>query len=99
MCPYSDIATKISLGKTKCQYMILYGLAPYYKNELIKRIDDIYYSLSFDEALTSVIQKCQMDLHIKYWDSTERTVTLIHNTLRDQMLIICLIVYMWVQQS
>ena len=58
ICPYSDIATKISLGKTKCQYMILYGLSLYYKNELIKIIDDIYYSLSFDEVVTSVIQKC-----------------------------------------
>ena len=75
MCPDSDIATKISLGKTKCQYMILYGLAPYYKNELIKSISDsIYYSVSFDEALNSVIQKCQMDINISYWDSTEHKV-------------------------
>ena len=28
MCSDSDIATKISLGKTKSRYMILYGLAP-----------------------------------------------------------------------
>ena len=39
MCPDSDIATKISIGKTKCRY-ILFGLAPYYKNELLKRIND-----------------------------------------------------------
>ena len=32
----------------------------YYKNELIKRINDsIYYSVSFGEAVNSVIQKCQ----------------------------------------
>ena len=55
--------------------MILYGLGPYYKNELIKRINDsIYYSVSFDEALNSVIQKCQMDVNIRYWDSTERKI-------------------------
>ena len=60
MCPDSDIATKISLGKTKCWYMIRYGLPSYYKNELIKRINDsIYYSVSFGEAVNSVIQKCQ----------------------------------------
>ena len=71
MCPECDIATKISLGKTKCRYMILCGLSSYYKNELIKRINDsIYYSLSFDEALNSVIQKYQMDVNIRYWDST-----------------------------
>ena len=55
--------------------MILYGLGPYYKNELIKRINDsIYYSVSFDEALNSVIQKCQMDVNIRYWDSTKRKI-------------------------
>ena len=74
ICPDSDIATKISIGKTKCRY-ILFGLAPYYKNELLKRINDsIYYSVSFDEALNSVIQKCQMDVNISYWDSTEHKV-------------------------
>ena len=75
MCPDSDIATKISRGKTKCRYMILYGLAPYYQNELIRLINDsIYHSVSFDEALNYVIQKCQMDVNIRYWDSTERKV-------------------------
>ena len=63
MCPDSDIATKISLGKTKCQYMILYGLAPYYKNELIKRINDslllciIWWSFKF--CYTKVWGGCQ----------------------------------------
>ena len=63
--------------------MILYGQAPYHKNEFIKRINDsIYYSVSFDEALNSVIHKCQMDVSIgivlkmdvRYWDSTEDKV-------------------------
>ena len=46
MRPDSDIATKISRGKTKCRYMILYGLAPYYQNELIRLINDsIYHSV------------------------------------------------------
>ena len=55
--------------------MILYGVGPYYKNELTKRIiDSIYYSVSFDEALNSVIQKCQMDVNIRYWDSTKRKI-------------------------
>ena len=59
--------------------MILYGRAPYYKDELIKRINDsIYYSVSFDEALNSVIQKCQMDVNIKYLDSTERKIKTIY---------------------
>ena len=72
--------------------MILYGLDPYYKNELIKRINDsMYYSVSLDEALNYVIQKCQMDVNIRYWDSTEREV----NPLMpggNKMLIICLMI-------
>ena len=44
--------------------MILYGLAQYYKNKLIKRINDsIYYSVLFYEALnfcyTKVSDGCQ----------------------------------------
>ena len=63
MCPDSDIAIKISLEKTKCRYMILYGLAPYFENDLVKRVNDsICYFVSFDEALNSVMQKCQMDV-------------------------------------
>ena len=31
-------------------------------------------TLSFDEALNSVVQKCQMNVSIRYWDSTERKV-------------------------
>ena len=55
--------------------MILYELALYYKNELIKRINDsIYYSVPFDEALNYVMQKCQMDVNSRYWDSTERKI-------------------------
>ena len=55
--------------------MILYWQAPYHKNEFIKRINDsICYSVSFDEALNSVIHKCQMDVNNRYWDSTEDKV-------------------------
>ena len=43
--------------------MILYGLASYCKNELIKRI--------YDSIYKSVIQKCQMDVSIRYQDSTK----------------------------
>ena len=51
MFPDSDIVTQFTLGKTKCQYMILYGLA----SKLIKQINDsICYPISFDETLNSI---------------------------------------------
>ena len=75
MFPDSDIVAKFSLGKTKCRYMILFGLAPYFKNALIKDINNsLYYSLSFDKSLNSIVQKCQMDINIRYWDSKEKKV-------------------------
>ena len=55
--------------------MILYGLAPYCKDKLIKQINtSICYSISFDEALSSIVQKCQMDGSICYWDDKEQMV-------------------------
>ena len=43
--------------------------------KLIRRVNvSISYSVSFDEALNSVVQKCQMNVSIRYWDSTERKV-------------------------
>ena len=75
MFPDSDIATQFTLGKTKCRHMILYGLAPYYRDKLIKQITgSICYSLSFDEALNSIVQKCHMDVSIRYWDDKEQMV-------------------------
>ena len=32
----SEIVHQLSLGKTKCRYMIVYGIAPYCKSELLK---------------------------------------------------------------
>ena len=75
MFPDSDIVAQFSLEKTKCRYMILFGLAPYFKNALIKDINNsLYYSLSFEESLNSVVQKCQMDINIRYWDNKEEKV-------------------------
>ena len=91
MFPDSDTVTQFILGNMKCQYMILYGLAPYYKDKLIKQTNNsICYSISFDEALNSIVQKCQMDVSIHYCDDKEqlKLIILICNFLREQMLII-----------
>ena len=75
MFPESYIVAQFSLGKTKCRYMIHFGLAPCFKNALIKDVNNsLYYSLSFDESLNSIVQKCQMDINIRYWDNKEKKV-------------------------
>ena len=63
MFPDSDIVKKFTLGKTKCSYIINYGIAPYFKEILLKAINHSpYYSLSFDESM----QNCRMDVGIRY---------------------------------
>ena len=77
MFPDSEVAAQFSLGKSKCRYMLLFGIAPHFKSILKKDINtSSFYSVSFDESLNSVIQKCQMDVNIRYWnDSTNKVET------------------------
>ena len=70
MFPDSEVAQKFSMGKTKSRYMVIYGLAPYFKKELLKKINSsLFYSVSFDESFNSELQKCQMDITVHYWDT------------------------------
>ena len=63
----SEIASRFSMGKTKIRYMILYGLAPHFKSRWREGMSSsIYYSLSFDESLNSVEQKCQLDVNVRF---------------------------------
>ena len=51
----SQIARKFALSKTKCQYLISYGLAPYYKETLVESAKrSPHFAFSFDESLNSV---------------------------------------------
>ena len=75
MFPDSEVASKFTLGKTKCDYFVNYGIAPHLKNILTKAIiEPPFYSLSFDETLNAVNQSCQMDVGIRYWDNAESLV-------------------------
>ena len=50
--------------------MIICGLAPYFKKELLKKINSsLFYSLSFNESFNSELQKCQIDINVRYWDT------------------------------
>ena len=70
MFPDSEIEGQFSMGKTKCRYIILYGLAPHFKSKLREAINSSIYSLSFDENLNSFQQKCQMDLNVRFWNES-----------------------------
>lgn len=65
----SQIAQKFSAAKDKIRYMINHGIAPYYEEHLLKKIDkcDFFVAL-FDESLNKIAQKGQMDIHIRFLD-------------------------------
>ena len=51
--------------------MILYEIAPYCKTKLLGQINSSpQFSLSFDESLNTALQKCQMDVNIRFFDNT-----------------------------
>ena len=54
----SEIGKKFSLGKTKVSYVIMRGLAPYFRDNVAKVLNDCnYFVACFDEALNHVVQR------------------------------------------
>ena len=73
MFPTSEIAKSYALGRSKFGYVV-YGIADYFRDELKSAINNSpYFSVSFDESLNSVVQKCQMDIGVRYWDVEKST--------------------------
>ena len=71
----SEIAKTFSLGKTKISYVIVHGLAPYFHDNVAKVLNDCNFFIAcFDETLNHVVQREQMDVHIRFWDETQRNV-------------------------
>ena len=71
----SETASQFSMRKTKSRYMISYGLAPHFKSRLREAVNSsIYYSLSFDESVNSVEQKCQLDVNVRFWNECRKIV-------------------------
>ena len=53
----SDIAETFSIGKTKCTYYVLHGIAPYFKSKFIESLQLLpFYSVSFDEYYNDAIK-------------------------------------------
>lgn len=71
----SEIANKMQLQRTKIAYSILYGLAPFFKDQLMSKITTCtYFAVGFDESLNKVTQKTQMDINIRFWDKENNQV-------------------------
>ena len=77
MFPDSQIAKQFQCGKTKCSFLINFGLALYFKEKLMKKLQvpGTKYVISFDESLNKVLQKEQMDIIVQFWDKEKNKVS------------------------
>ena len=71
---FSDthIVKSFKRSKTKCAYLINFGIAPYFKEVLSKEIiNSPLFSLLFDESMNHILQNEQLDIHIRPWDDSK----------------------------
>lgn len=92
MFPDSKIAQKFTLGQAKVAYTVVYGLAPYFQSSLTDAVNKCeVFVACFDEALNRIAQRGQMDIVVRFWDSSRNIVAtrylnstfLGHATARD----------------
>ena len=68
MFPDSQIAKSFQMSKTKCSYDIMYGLEPYYKEEVIQKVKaSPNYAILLNESLNHCLQDEQLDVQICFW--------------------------------
>lgn len=77
MFPDSEISKGFKMSKTKVSYVIVFGLAEYFYNSLIRNVKlSPFFSLLFDESLNRVLNQEQMDLQIRFFNNvTGRVAT------------------------
>lgn len=69
MFPDSDIAKSFTCGKDKTGYIIRFGLASFFKKQLVDGINKAGpFVLMFDESLDQASKKKQFDIHVRYWE-------------------------------
>ena len=72
VCLVTVIAKSFKLSKTKCAYLINFGIAPCFKEVLRKKvINTPGFSLLFDESMTRILQYEQLDIQIRFWDDSK----------------------------
>ena len=69
MIPDSLVTNIYQMKSTKLSYIYNFGIAPFEKNVLIKKVQESnYYAFSFDEILNAQLQKTQMDIIVRFFD-------------------------------
>ena len=77
MFPNSLTAKQFQCGKTKCSYLISFGLPPYFQKERLEKllVPGTKYMISFDASLNKVFKRSQW---IQLYDSGIRRRTSFH---------------------
>lgn len=74
MFPDSDIAKQFTLGEDKVAYLTVFGIAPYFSSLLkTSARKESGYVLLFDECLNQEMEKCQFDVHLRFWNDSRVT--------------------------
>ena len=74
MFPDSAIAQKVNCGPTKLSYLICFGIAPYFKQQLLNELKEAQcFIISFDESLNTELHEEQMDFVVRYFNKDRVT--------------------------
>ena len=74
MFPHSAIAQKMNCGPTKLSYIICFGIAPYFKQQLLNELKEAqYFVISFDTSLNTELHEEQMDFLVRYFNKDRVT--------------------------
>ncbi|GBM21315.1 hypothetical protein AVEN_149891-1 [Araneus ventricosus] len=77
----SLLAKQFSCGATKTAYVCCFGLAPYFKANLIKCLENVeQYTVLFDETLNKATQLKQMDILVRFWHNDQITTRYLTST-------------------
>ncbi|XP_013861075.1 uncharacterized protein LOC106515698, partial [Austrofundulus limnaeus] len=69
MFPDSDIARTFTCGKDKTGYILRFGLAHFFKQQLVDIVNTAGpFVLMFDESLNQSTKKKQLDVHVGFWN-------------------------------
>ena len=74
--PDSDIAQSFKMSKTKVSYMIVYGIAEYFRCSLLSQLKKSpFFTPLFDESLNDILNRYQINIHIRFFDVDSGTIS------------------------
>ncbi|KAJ8414383.1 hypothetical protein AAFF_G00052530, partial [Aldrovandia affinis] len=68
MFPDSDIAKTFACGGDKTAYITKFGLAEYIKRDLVAKVNNGPFVVTFDESFNKATKTKQLDMHVRFWD-------------------------------